>query len=188
MGRRGPLPKRGLARRKSRQQAIDQATTVGRIEVDIPAPYEASEKWHPIAFELFEAAQKSGQSEFYTQTDWVKLYLLCEQITRELQPQFVGFAEEQRVETVNGQEVLVAYQKPIAGTVPMKGASLNAIQAMMASLGISEGDRRRMNIELQHGQQSSEDEAARQAREDAEMMEAMRTGGNVVPIRQASGD
>lgn len=189
MGKRGPLAAKGLTRRKSRQKALDAAITVGSIKVDVEAPYEPDERWHPIATTLYEAVQHSGQAEFYAESDWTKLYLLCDQLSANLQPQFVGFAKQAEVVMVNGKEEIVFNQKPIAGTVPMNGATLNAIQAVMTSLGISEGDRRRMNMELRKGgAEDGEDAAAKAAREEAALMESMRTGGNVVPFDRASND
>lgn len=189
MGKRGPLPAKQLDRRKSRQKAIEEATSVGSIEVDNPAPYEPDDAWHPIARSMYDAVQRSGQSEFYTESDWAKLYLVCDQLSANLQPQFVGFAKSAEVVKVNGEDQIVFIQKPIAGIVPMNGATLNALQAAMASLGISEGDRRRMNIELVRVKPGGANEAEKQAREDAEMMEQMKNGSNVVPInRAASGE
>lgn len=187
MGRRGPLPAKGLQRRKSRQKAIDAATTVGQVEVDVEAPYDPDPNWHPIALAFYESMERSGQAELYTESDWAKAYLLAEQMSRELKPVFVGFAEDKRVETVNGREVLVDYQKPVSGVQPMKGASLNALQSMMASLGISEGDRRRMGLELVRAKAESTVDPVAQAMK--ELREAMQSG-KVVDIQknQASGE
>lgn len=185
MGKRGPLPAKQLDRPKGRQKAIDDATSVGSIEADNPAPYEPDDAWHPIARSTYDAVQRSGQSEFYTESDWTKLYLVCDQLSANLQPQFVGFAKSAEVVMVNGREEIVFVQKPIAGITPMNGATLNAIQALMASLGISEGDRRRMGIELVRTKPNDVNEADRQAREDAALVEGMRTG-NVVQLPQAA--
>lgn len=170
MGKRGKLPQRGLQRRKSRQQALDQAMTKGQIEVDNESPFEPDEKWHPIAMSLYESVQHSGQSEFYTESDWAKCYMVCDQLSQNLKPQFVGFAEDWKVITVGGEEQAVSYQKPIAGVRPMNGATMNALQSAMASLGIAEGDRRRMGIELARAKpKDAEDpvaEAMKRLRED----------------------
>lgn len=190
MGTRGPLGAKGLKRSKSRQAAMDAAITVGQIEVDVQAPYEPDPNWHPIAASTYDAAQRSGQSEFYTETDWTKLYLVCDQLSLNLKPSFVGFADDWKVVMVGGEEQLVKYQRPISGVVPMNGATMNAIQAMMASLGIAEGDRRRVGIELVRTPKSVEtNEAEKQARADAALMEAMKSG-NVVEghFGQASGE
>lgn len=190
MGTRGPLAAKGLQRKKSRQAAIDAATTVGQIEVDVQAPYEPDPTWHPIAASTYDAAQRSGQAEFYTETDWAKLYLVCDQLSLNLKPSFVGFADDWKTIMVAGKETLVKYQRPISGVVPMNGATMNAIQSMMASLGIAEGDRRRVGIELVRTPKSmATNEAEQQARQDAALVEAMRTGkvveGN---FSQASGE
>lgn len=188
MGRRGPLPQRGLQRRKSHQKIIDAQTTIGSMNASVEAPYDPDESWHPIAISLYESVQHSGQAAFYVESDFTKLYLLCDQLSQNLQPQFVGMAKDWKVVMVDGEERLVQYQKPIAGIVPMNGATLNALQSVMTSLGISEGDRRRMGIELVHKQAESDDEAAAQARQDAALVEAMQTG-NVVPMKKsASGE
>lgn len=187
MGKRGPLHQRGLTRRKSRQDAIDAATTVGQVEVDFESPFEPDETWHPEALALYEAAEGSGQAQWYAESDWAKLYMLCDQLSQNLKPQFVGFAKQARVVEVNGREELVYEQVPIGGVRPMNGATINALQALMSSLGISEGDRRRMGIELHREKPGGESDAERQAREDAAALEAMQTG-NVIPIDRASGD
>lgn len=186
MGKRGPLHQRGLKRRKGRQDAIDAATTQGTVEADFESPFEPDDDWHPEALALYEAAEKSGQAEWYAESDWAKLYMLCDQLSQNLRPQFVGFAKQSRVVEVNGEDRLVQEDIPIAGVRPMNGATINALQALMASLGISEGDRRRMGIELQRKKDGEGNEAERQAREDAKMLEDMQSG-NVIPIDRASG-
>lgn len=187
MGKRGPMHQRGLKRRKSRQDAIDAATTQGTVEADFESPFEPDDNWHPEALALYEAAEKSGQAEWYAESDWMKLYMLCDQLSQNLQPQFVGFAKQSRVVEVNGEERLVQEDVPIAGVRPMNGATINALQSLMSSLGISEGDRRRMGIELQREKQGGETDVEKQAREAAQLVEGMRTG-NVIPMERASGD
>jgi hypothetical protein len=190
MGKRGPLPAKGLQRKKGKQAAIDAAITVGQIEVDVEAPYEPNDAWHPIARSTYDSVQRSGQAEFYTESDWAKLYLVCDQLSLNLKPTFVGFAKQAEVLTVNGKEEVHYINKPIAGVVPMNGATLNAIQAMMTSLGISEGDRRRMGIELVRKKSGADaSQAEIEARRDAELVEAMRTGKVVKgDFDQASGE
>lgn len=191
MGTRGPLGVKGLKRSKSRQAAMDAATTVGQIEVDVQAPYDPDPTWHPIAASTYDSVQRSGQAEFYTESDWTKLYLVCDQLSLNLKPSFVGFATDWKVVMVGGEEQLVKYDRPISGVVPMNGATMNALQAMMASLGIAEGDRRRVGIELVRTPKSVEaNEAEKQARADAALVEAMKSGNNVVEghFGQASGE
>lgn len=190
MGHRGPLPTKGLPRRKSRQKALDEATTVGSVEVQNEAPWEPGEDWHEIAIEFYQSVERSGQSDLYTESDWAKLYLMCEQMSRELKPIFVGFTDDWKVITVNGVDELVKYQRPISGVQPLKGASLNALQAMAASLGISEGDRRRMNLELRHAPagEDAAKAAAAEAAADAAFMAALASGEVVQMNPKASGE
>ncbi len=155
--------------------------------MDVEAPYEPSPDWHPTAYSLYEAVGHSGQAELYTESDWAKLYLLCDQLSINLKPTFMGFAKTAEVLMVNGREEIVFIEKPIAGVTPMNGATLNAFQAMMTSLGISEGDRRRMGLELTRTKPEGADDAATQARSDAEMMAAW-ASGDPAAVQAASGE
>lgn len=188
MGQRGPLHQKGLKRRKSRQEAIDAATTIGQVEVDVEAPFEPNEDWHPTAYSLYEAVGHSGQAELYTESDWAKLYLVCDQLSINLKPTFMGFAKTAEVLMVNGREEVHYVNKPIAGIIPMNGATLNAFQAMMTSLGISEGDRRRMGLELTRVKPEGGEDAAAQAQADAAMMAAWASGDPGAVQKAAAGE
>lgn len=81
MGSRGPIPmpSEDLARPLHRRGGDAPAVLSGmRLEVVWPAP---DPEWHPIAVELYESAQVSGQSERYQQTDIAVLRLVCFEIT-----------------------------------------------------------------------------------------------------------
>lgn len=146
MGSRGPAPKRTEAR--IRRNGDYGEVTVGDSGVHTPAPYLADESWHPIAVEFWESLQTSGQARWYEQSDWAAAYMLCEAISREMKPQFLG----QRTLPDGSTE-------PFAGIVPVKGTSLNAFRSWMASLLVTEGDRRRVQMELQKPAEPEEDGA-----------------------------
>lgn len=148
-GLRGPISKPGLQRRKDRREALEAATTVVETTGGQPAPWPADENWHDIAISWYESLEHSDVSELYGESDWAKAYLVAEQISRELKPQFLGLRTAVEVVEVNGVEESFITQKPVAGVVPLKGSAISAIQAMMASLGVSIGDRQRMGLELQ---------------------------------------
>lgn len=76
--------------------------------------------WHPVAVRWFESLGESGQAIFYEASDWATAYLLAESISRELG----------------------------SGEAP-SGASLSAWLKGMSSLLVTEGDRRRMRLELE---------------------------------------
>lgn len=139
MGTRGPAPKPEHARlRKNKYPEVTRVVAGQRTE----APFEADPKWHPVAVEFWEAFQDSPQTQVWEMTDWMKCYTLCEQLSRELEPQFVGW-----VETWNS-EAQVMEKKPARARVPMKGATLTALGAWMTTLGTTRADRLRMQVEL----------------------------------------
>ena len=142
MGERGPVPKRSeqRIRRNKDYPEITKAEAGGHF----PAPFEPDAAWHPIALEFWESLQHSGQARFYEQSDWVAAYILCEQLTRELKPQFIGFAKTYE-KTEEGE---TSIETPLTMKVPLKGANLSAIRTWMASLMVTEADRRRLSIEL----------------------------------------
>ena len=141
----GPIPKRESERRRrntTTESGVSNA--VERLEVsdeemsvrpvDMPA---ADPKWHPIATMLYESLGASGQRVFYEPSDWAIAHLAAESISRDLKPQFVGN------NPVTGE--------PMVEKIPLKGASLSAYTKLFASLMATEGDRRRMRLELERG-------------------------------------
>lgn len=110
-------------------------------EVVVP---EADPEWHDIARRWFEALARSGQSRWYTSSDWMTAYAVAESMSREFSPQpmVVG----------SGKDVTVEMHK-----LPPKAASLAAWLKACSGLLVLEGDRRRVAIELQRD--DSEEEA-----------------------------
>lgn len=148
MGSRGPVGKRSDQRLGHR--AKDDAARVTKVPaaVVVLAP-EADENWHPIARRWFDSLPLSGQSRFYEPSDWATAYLIAESMTRDLNPQFVGFAQTSR-DTTEAE----------FAAIPLKGASLAAYLKAMGNLLVTEGDRRRAQVELQRGSAADEDEDA----------------------------
>jgi len=112
-------------------------------------PPPADEQWHPIAKMVYEAHLKSGQNYYFEHSDVAGLYLGCDNLSRDLKPKFLG------VNDVTGEEIV--------RTVPISGANLSAYLKLFSGLGMTEGDRRRMGIELQRATTIDEDEAAADA-------------------------
>jgi hypothetical protein len=133
MGERGPVPKRSNQRRRVNKDSEPQTAPAG----EAPSVPEPIESWHPIAKGWYESLAVSGQSAFYEASDWATAVLVAESISRELKPQVVGVMEE------TGE--------PVFAVVPMKGAALSAYLKAMSSLLVTEGDRRRAQLELQRG-------------------------------------
>lgn len=127
MGQRGPVPNHSgdLARPRSRKGSDQQEVTKG-----LARPYEIPEpdaNWHPIAKMLWDSLSTSGQSDFYQQSDWAFAYSVCEDLSFYKQPSI----------SKDGYE----YHK-------RSGQMLATIYSAMERLLVTEGDRRRVRIEL----------------------------------------
>lgn len=118
MGARGPVPNReaDLARPRSRKGADQQPVTKGTARTVVWP--EASTDWHEIAQELFNACAKSGQADFYQQSDIALLYSLCDDLSH--------------------------YKK----SGKRSGQMAQTIYSALSNLLVSEGDRRRVRVEL----------------------------------------
>lgn len=136
---RGPIPKRTEIRQRRNATGADGLEV--RTAAALPAEaYEADPNWHDVAATWYESHAESGQARFYQQSDWATLYLVADQISRHLQPQYVGMV------MVGGGR-----QEPQYETTPMAGSTLAAILKASSVLGSTEGDRLRMKIQLEAG-------------------------------------
>lgn len=174
MGLRGPAPKPEGARLR-RNGDYAPVTKIEGGEGSNVAPYEADENWHKQAIALYEAYQNSPQSELFVESDWVKVYVMCEALSRELKPQFIGFAEAVQVFEENGVERHEIVKKPVQGTVPLKGATLNALNSWMTSLLTTEADRRRLSIEISKANAEPEKSAGDKAMDN--VYDLLKRGG-----------
>lgn len=139
----GPVPKKDAERRRrnkgpeatgSLSSIPAQVVNVDELiagEVTIPEP---DENWHPIARQVYEAQASSGQVIWMEPSDWAMLYLMCESISRDLNPQVVGITEDGEV---------------VKDIIPLKGASLSSYLKGFEALMMAEGGRRRLRVELE---------------------------------------
>ena len=126
MGTRGPVPKRSEERvGHPTGKKEDVAVTAGEL---MPVKWpRARSGWSALAKEMYRAAQESGQSGFYQQTDIVRLRFLLDQMTYyEAQPQ-------------------------------RSAMMLQVITSEFSNLLLSEADRRRVRIELSRKDTSVDD-------------------------------
>lgn len=137
MGSRGPIPKAQAERRRRNKPGggIDQLKA-GDVVVPSVDP-----EWHPVASAWFEALTVSGQAVLYQQSDWATAVLIAESMSRDLNPQVVGVTESGGV---------------VKDKIPLKGASLSAYLKAMSSLLVTEGDRRRMRVELERAEEEGQ--------------------------------
>jgi len=160
---RGPIPKRSEERRRRNKDGaevlvVNLDDTLAE-EVEIPAPpmrthevdketgeevelAEPEYEWHPTALEWYLSLTRSGQAIFYEQSDWATAYLLAEQLHRNLEPRPVQIGEDSE-----GQPVFKWMP------MPMPGTTLSAMLKGMAALMTTEGERRRLRIELDRKRQ-----------------------------------
>lgn len=159
----GPVPKRDAERRRANEPAggpaehlnvedlpvADPDSLLGRIKAGFePEQLDGSEfrevgtdrsTWHPLAQRIYDAALSSAQAALYEPSDWAVLALLCESLSRDLRPQLAGVTQGENSE-------------PIYERMPVKGASLSAYLKGFTSLMMTEGDRRRMRLEVDRRQ------------------------------------
>ena len=163
--RSGPPPKRSEFRRRQNADpfgGITRAPAGENVTILEPDP-----SWHPLARYFYEAAQESGEVQFYESSDYAVLYLVCENLSRELKPTILVDKD--------GAVVLDDNGKPVTRTLPIRGASLSAYLKAFQSLLLTEGDRRRLRVELERRKQEQAEDNDRPA---TVIDFASRLGGN----------
>lgn len=158
MGAHGPIPKRSQERRRKNKtdesggQYIPDRVDLQNFDGDVVEPREPNPNWHPAALSIWEAALASGQRIFWEPSDWAVLGLTCSQISQYYRDDFIIEKVKQPMEDgMGGGEELVY------GSRPMTGQEFSAVLKAFSSLGMTEGDRRRMRVELERGQKVEED-------------------------------
>jgi hypothetical protein len=129
-GAGGPIPKRSDQRRRRNAPAMPVKKAPAKRSIS--GRPRVSNSWHPAAKRWYVSLGESGQSKFYEASDWATAWLLAEVISRELKPKPV----------VVGTKVQMV-------AAPVKAAALAAFLAGCTRLLATEGDRRRLQIELQ---------------------------------------
>jgi len=123
----GPVPNRSedLARPRERKGSDQVSVTKGELRpVHIP---RADRTWHPIAKRFYNSLKTSGQSDFYQDSDWALAYSIADDLSYYKNPLINRDGEE--------------YHK-------RSGQMLQTIYSAMTNLLVTEGDRRRVRIEL----------------------------------------
>lgn len=137
MGTRGPAPKRDAERRRTNERPptthVEVDETVMK-PVTIPTP---DENWHPTARLLWDSFLESGQRHLLEPSDWALLYVGCEDLSREFKPRKINLGLDGR-----GEPILVE------ANLPMPGGKLSSLVKLMGNLLATEGDRRRMQVEI----------------------------------------
>jgi len=88
--------------------------------MDVTWIQPANPDWHEIARNLYVSAEKSGISRYWQNSDWALFYSLCDDLS---------FIKNQGARR--------------------SAEMLKGVYSALQSLGLAEGDRRRMRIELE---------------------------------------
>lgn len=144
-GSGGPVPKRSDQRRRRNAPARPVKKAASGTSTTKSGRPTCNTKWHPVARRWFLSLDDSGQSKFYEPSDWALAYLIAESMSRELKPQPI-------LNPLTGEKIGEVERPP-------KGSSLAGWLKAMTSLLVTEGDRRRLGIELQQAASDSAEPA-----------------------------
>jgi hypothetical protein len=119
MGARGPVPNRSEDLARDRSRKGGDVVAVTKgIAYPVDRVPEPDMDWHPIAVMLWNSLESSGQSAYYQNSDWAYAFSVCDDLS--------------------------LYKKQGRRSAQM----LTAINSAMEKLLLTEGDRRRVRIEL----------------------------------------
>ncbi|WP_458574190.1 phage terminase small subunit [Mycobacteroides abscessus] len=128
IGTRGPIPKREdqRVRRNATEIPTDKVKALGKV----PVPDLGIENPHPFVVEFYESIRQSAQSNYYEPSDWQFARLTMYALNEELNAVYQSGDNKGK-------------KKPLG---VMK---LQVINQMMSTLLLTEGDRRRVRMEIE---------------------------------------
>lgn len=119
----GPMPKRSEARTRRNKPENEGGVPLSKGIAQGGKPYPARGHWEKLTRDWYRAVVKSGMADYYEQSDWAMVLIIAEELD--------------------------AYYKEAAKPGGKRSAMMLAtIFSAMESLGVTEGERRRMRIEL----------------------------------------
>lgn len=122
---------RGPVPKRSDQRRRRNATpATDRVDGKPVMIPETPEHWHPLAQQMFNGLRDSAQSSFYQQSDWAFALITCERMS-----------------------LLLADDSPNA-------SAWSDVNAALGRLMVTEGDRRRMRLEVQAAAPATEQRPA----------------------------
>nr|DAV69530.1 MAG TPA: hypothetical protein [Caudoviricetes sp.] len=130
MGVKGPIPKRSTeGHRITQARKFEHGVEPVNVIADKVEPPEPDPGWHPIAMKLWESVKQSTFTRYYEPSDWIVLYSACDDLSN--------------------------YKKQERRSPTM----LAAVNTMLTSLLLTEGDRRRVQIEINRIDESEAESA-----------------------------
>lgn len=147
--KRGPAPKRAEDRERKNPTATGEPIVLTPDELsDLPfdvelmvEPPEPGEHWHEGALALYEATLRDPARIWMGPLDWATHWVMCENLHRELSPQYVATLDDP-----DGH--LAPEDRVVEREVPMKGASITAYMKWFAMIGVGEGSRLALRREV----------------------------------------
>ncbi|AXC33187.1 hypothetical protein SEA_CRUCIO_6 [Mycobacterium phage Crucio] len=126
MGTRGPIGKRDeeRVRRNAPESPTETVQVIGTVQIPELGDVSYEGETHPLITEMYESIKNSAAVKYYEPTDWTYAKLTLYTLNQEL------IASRQ-------------YGKP------MGAMKLTAINQMLSSLLLTEGDRRRVRLEIE---------------------------------------
>lgn len=140
----GPVPNRESDLARPRERKGGDQQSVTKGVLRETVIPHADKDWHPIARKLWDGVKTSGQVDFYQNSDWAMLYSLCDDLSH--------------------------YKK----SGKRSGQMLQTIYSAFERLLITEGDRRRVRIELHEPEPETQEASVTAIHEARAML-------NVVP-------
>ncbi|MFG1602858.1 hypothetical protein [Actinoplanes sp. NPDC049265] len=122
----GPVPHREADLARPRERGGSQAQPIVKGELKPVTVPAADPAWHPLATRLYESLRSSGQADFYQNSDWAFAMSVCDDLSH--------------------------YKK----SMKRSGQMLQTIYSALERLLVTEGDRRRVRIELHEPEDDSE--------------------------------
>jgi hypothetical protein len=133
----GPIPKRSEDRIRRNKPGSENSTGIVGItkgEAMGGKPFPCPGDWHPLAKKWYRSLNQSGMKAYMEQSDWAQALIIGNELSVYLYSGVVTFTDS------NGEEKTY---------IKRNGQVLTALLNGMASLGATEGERRRMRIELE---------------------------------------
>ena len=138
---RMPMRSEELQRPRERAGNRRDPITYGVLREVDVDDFKPDPKWHPIAKMIWDSATTSGQFDYYQNSDMAVLYLICEDLSR--------------------------YKNGNTRSAKM----LEIVMKTLGDLMFTEGDRRRVRLELQK-QEPEEQELHEMGKQFFEMIKA----------------
>lgn len=148
----GPPPKRVEERERRNIPATGEAQVLGPNDFDqlpfevetLVKPPPPNEKWEPGAKAFYEATLRDPARIWMGPADWALHWIVCENLHRELAPQFVAVAEG-GADLETGERIA---DRVVRERLPIKGASLTAYLKWAGMIGVGESSRLALRREV----------------------------------------